>query len=205
MWRRPSCLAGRSLALASLALSFVPPRGATGGDPGLLVRLPDPVVSQIVHRSLRGAIARLGRSETCRAILEDFATADGTPLSAVLAARGESPARYAAGLLFLDGASHPHCRCGTVAAFTAPGWRVVYVCSATFRRHLRGRPDEAETVIIHEALHTLGLGENPPAPREIDERVNARCVRGEGPSTGSAHAPPRSSSPRATASRARRK
>ena len=84
-----------------------------------------------------------------------------------------------AGLLFLDGASHPHCRRGTVAAFTAPGWRVVYVCPATFQRHLKGRPEEAETVIIHEVLHTLGLGENPPAPRDIEVKVHARCVLGD--------------------------
>jgi len=29
--------------------------------------------------------------------------------------------------------------------------------------------------IIHEMLHTLGLGENPPSSREITQRVNERC------------------------------
>jgi len=29
--------------------------------------------------------------------------------------------------------------------------------------------------MIHEALHTLGLGENPPTSAEITERVLARC------------------------------
>jgi hypothetical protein len=30
-------------------------------------------------------------------------------------------------------------------------------------------------LIIHEMLHTLGLGENPPSSREITQRVTERC------------------------------
>jgi hypothetical protein len=30
-------------------------------------------------------------------------------------------------------------------------------------------------MIIHEMMHTLGLGENPPTTFEITERVMARC------------------------------
>jgi hypothetical protein len=33
----------------------------------------------------------------------------------------------------------------------------------------------AEAMVIHEMLHTLGLGENPPTPFEITERIRARC------------------------------
>jgi hypothetical protein len=33
----------------------------------------------------------------------------------------------------------------------------------------------AEVYVIHEMLHTLGLGENPPSSREITRRVNGRC------------------------------
>ena len=29
--------------------------------------------------------------------------------------------------------------------------------------------------MIHEFLHTLGLGENPPTSQEITERVSNRC------------------------------
>jgi hypothetical protein len=53
---------------------------------------------------------------------------------------------------------------------------VVYVCSGVFRGQLQHRPADAEAVLIHEALHTLGLGENPPTPRAIQDRVRARCV-----------------------------
>jgi hypothetical protein len=37
----------------------------------------------------------------------------------------------------------------------------------------------AEAVIIHEMLHTLGLGENPPSSTEITFRVLNRCMNGE--------------------------
>jgi hypothetical protein len=30
-------------------------------------------------------------------------------------------------------------------------------------------------MVIHEMLHTLGLGENPPSTFEITERVKQRC------------------------------
>jgi hypothetical protein len=41
-------------------------------------------------------------------------------------------------------------------------------------------PQQREYVVasfIHEILHTLGLGENPPSSREITKRVIARCGR----------------------------
>lgn len=44
-----------------------------------------------------------------------------------------------------------------------------------FKRHLARRADEARAVLIHEALHTLGRGEDPPSAREIQKRVLARC------------------------------
>jgi hypothetical protein len=37
-----------------------------------------------------------------------------------------------------------------------------------------GTTDEA-TGVIREVLHTLGLGENPPASAEITRRVEERC------------------------------
>jgi hypothetical protein len=34
---------------------------------------------------------------------------------------------------------------------------------------------KAQAIVIHEALHTLGLGENPPSSAEITARVLASC------------------------------
>jgi hypothetical protein len=32
-----------------------------------------------------------------------------------------------------------------------------------------------EIIVIHEFLHTLGLGENPPTSQAITQRVAIRC------------------------------
>ena len=34
----------------------------------------------------------------------------------------------------------------------------------------------AEVYVIHEMLHTLGLGENPPTSQEITQRVKRQCA-----------------------------
>lgn len=154
------------------------PAPAAAREAALLVRIPDPVASMMVRRGLRGAISRLERSETCRAVLDDFTTASGMPLSEVLGSRGETPRQYMSGLLFLDGTAHPRCRAGHCLAFTGPGWQVVYVCAQVFRWRLAESPSRAELVLIHETLHTLGLGENPPTSRAIQSRVRARCLAG---------------------------
>jgi len=62
-------------------------------------------------------------------------------------------------------------------AFTSPGSRLVFVCSRKFADLTFGDWDLARAVVIHEALHSLGLGENPPSSLEITARVRARCGR----------------------------
>ena len=34
----------------------------------------------------------------------------------------------------------------------------------------------AEVYVIHEMLHTLGLGETPPSSQEITQRVKRECA-----------------------------
>lgn len=50
----------------------------------------------------------------------------------------------------------------------------VYVCSA---RVATLEVPRGDIVIIHEMLHSLGLGENPPTSDEITKRVVQRCGR----------------------------
>ena len=59
-----------------------------------------------------------------------------------------------------------------LVAYTSPGQRVVYVCGSKFV-HPLFRLDQrlAELLIIHELLHSLGLGENPPTPGQITKQV----------------------------------
>jgi hypothetical protein len=65
-----------------------------------------------------------------------------------------------------------------MAAFTGPGRKVVHVCSSRFARRFERQTRAAELIVIHEMLHTLGLGENPPSTRQITEQVTRRCGAG---------------------------
>ena len=58
---------------------------------------------------------------------------------------------------------------------TDPGSRVVYICGPQFALVDRDNPSQTEAFLIHEELHSLGLGENPPSPKEITARVLAMC------------------------------
>ena len=63
---------------------------------------------------------------------------------------------------------------GTLA-YTSPLSRVVHLCPHFLDNELE-RPAFAQAVVIHEMLHTLGLGEDPPSSREITDRVRRACA-----------------------------
>jgi hypothetical protein len=52
----------------------------------------------------------------------------------------------------------------------------VVVCKPFLRTVDRERAT-AEVYVIHEMLHTLGLGENPPRSQQITQAVKRRCAR----------------------------
>ena len=67
-------------------------------------------------------------------------------------------------------------RCQTaVLAFTKDGSYTIETCAVDFKRLFDRDRRVAELVIIHELLHSLGLGENPPTDSAINARVAARC------------------------------
>ena len=125
-------------------------------------------VSQAVHDA-----ARRLRNPECVRVFDDFAGVDGHPLAAKLTGLGVSAEEYLLKRLwFLDGSRSPSCDPQlTRAAITELGSHVVVICPARFI----GAPQERELTIIHEMLHSLGLGENPPSSREITKRVAERC------------------------------
>jgi hypothetical protein len=127
-----------------------------------------------VSRAVGGAFERLGQSR-CQDLFADFSDREGRPLREGLDMLGHSGQSYLGLVIFYDGLRHPRCASAHVLAATVPGARVVFVCPEQFRRLAARDPLEAEALIIHEALHTLGLGENPPTSREITSRVISRC------------------------------
>lgn len=126
-----------------------------------------------LERAREGAALKLERME-CRRVLEDFRDEAGRTLSENLARWDRSAADYLRMVPFLDGSSHPLCRGGRAELFAEMGTPRVFVCRSFADKQVRD-PWTAENMVIHEMLHTLGLGENPPSSREITRRVNARC------------------------------
>jgi hypothetical protein len=145
------------------------PRGAHVLDLG-------PLYSAAVGLAVEGAVRRLHSAE-CRLIFADFHDSSGALLQDRLDAEGVSAPDYVRRLVFTDGFAHRSCRTGDALALTSPGNRVVYVCGPRFQKAQARSPRTTEIVVLHEALHTLGLGENPPDSTEITRHVEARCAR----------------------------
>ncbi len=78
-------------------------------------------------------------------------------------------------LFFVDGRATPLCASGKAAAGANPGSIFIGVCKETFARVDAADPGLAANVVIHEMLHALGLGENPPSSEEISRQVGKRC------------------------------
>lgn len=160
---------GPGLALAEAA--DAPPEGEKAA---FHVRMSRGRDGFVVGQAVRGAYRRLADSR-CQAIFSDFAEPSGRRLQDLLDEQGQTGQGFLSLLMFYDGANVPHCRIPGVLAFTQPGSRVIYVCSSWFREAFELNPAKVEAVIIHEALHSLGLGENPPRSHDITSQVMARC------------------------------
>jgi hypothetical protein len=121
---------------------------------------------------------RLADAE-CRVVLSDFReAARGWALHDVLRAQGRTAEEHLDSLVFKDGSGKRRCASRSILAFTHVGSDTVFVCASQFNRAAAQDPGFAEMVLIHEMLHTLGLGENPPASGEITDRVVERCTPG---------------------------
>jgi hypothetical protein len=129
--------------------------------------------ARAVDRARSGAIRRL-RDSRCQRVLSDFRDARGRTIQENLEEWRMSAADYLLLIPFLDGSREPLCRDARNALVTVPGMQRVMVCS-TFADFQLRKPHLAESIIIHEMLHTLGLGENPPRSTDITARVEARC------------------------------
>jgi hypothetical protein len=161
----------RSCGRAVLALVTLLPAVDAGADSG-----PLPLTrwdAAALGRARTGAVRRL-QAEECQKVLTDFTDAQGRPLQETLEERAKAPGEYVEAIPFIDGSRLSLCQKPNVYLVSVPGLPRVYVCKA-FAAFELGQPGIAESMVIHEALHTLGLGENPPSSGEITARVEARC------------------------------
>jgi hypothetical protein len=110
-------------------------------------------------------------------VLTHFRDEQGCLLSEKLAVSGARLADYLKLVVIRDAAEAKGCKDPSRLAFTKPGSRVVFVCGHAFGKVWIGSPTLARAIIIHEVLHTLGLGENGrfPSSSAITHRVLSLC------------------------------
>jgi hypothetical protein len=169
------------LAFAVLAVSATPPAAAEEANL-LAPSTPLAPISFFVDRKLGASLAetladaarRLSDSR-CQEILKDFTDGRGRPLTESLRAIGQSLPGYLGLVLFYDGTGSEPCAGERTLAWTTPGHRAVHVCRERFAYWSRTSPGYAADIVIHEALHTLGLRESPPSPGAITAKVIERC------------------------------
>jgi len=163
---------GRALARAIVVVgAFVSVAEATEAlVPNARLRQPRDRAS--LAEAIRGGARRLA-DPRCEELLGKLQNRRRQPLRVVLEAQGLSAPQFLGRLFFFDG-TQSGCQ-GRRLAYTEPGSHVVFVCAGEFSRLYEQNVSRAEVAIIHETLHCLGLGENPPTWQEINEWVEAAC------------------------------
>ena len=148
--------------------------GSSSGDDIIFLGFTEINSRLAVQRAVEGAAVRLAR-RSCQDVLNDFADQSGRPLGTKLAASGTSVIDAFRSLRFYDGQRAWRCRTGTALAFTEPGSLVIRFCGNRFTKSFSQNSSGTEIIVIHEFLHALGLGENPPASETITAQVARRC------------------------------
>jgi hypothetical protein len=139
------------------------------------IRIRRPALADSVQRALRGAARRL-QSPSCAAVFKEFTDSQGRTLQANLDSLEQTGAEYLGQIGFYDGLAQSPCSRERTLAVTTTGSRAVWVCPQ-FAFAQKRDPGLAEVTLLHEALHSLGLGEDPPSAADITARVVARCGR----------------------------
>ena len=169
---RPCGMAVLGLVIFVTPMATAGGRGLPSGWPRVYIA--DPYTRDAARRSLDGASARLLVSK-CQSVLWEFRAVNGRPLAEKLEALGMTPVEYLRLIVFEDSGDRSACRQPGILAFTTPESRLVYLCGRDFERASRRDPAQAQISLIHEMMHSLGLGENPPTAGYITARVQELC------------------------------
>ena len=130
--------------------------------------------ARLADLARNGAMRRL-RTRECQRLLTDYTDGEGRALADKLEPFAVPPDEYLALIPFLDGRGYPLCDAGRVHLISNVGTARFFVCEPFFKSVREDRAG-AEMYVIHEMLHTLGLGENPPSSLAITWQVTRRCT-----------------------------
>jgi hypothetical protein len=137
------------------------------------VHIPDPVAGRALRTALDRAWVSL-QDPDCNRVLTAFSDRRGQTLEARLVTLGVGAQEHLTRIVFIDNTRERRCVTG-VLAFTEPGSYVVRLCVEEFKRAWQQDQRRTVAAVIHEMLHTLGLGENPPTSNEITSTVFGIC------------------------------
>jgi hypothetical protein len=169
----PAGVAWRTAMLAA-ALGALSARAQTTDPKPEFTGTMNPFLKGAITRAFTLALEKLGR-ESCLHVFSDFRDRDGHTLTANLDAMAQTARLHLASIRFADGAQYRTCSDTRVFAFTHPRTATVYVCGQRFASLAHTHPALAAALILHEELHVLGLGEDPPKSRDITSSVLQRC------------------------------
>lgn len=134
------------------------------------IRMPPSSHAHSLRRAVQGAHERLARPE-CQKLFTDYSDQAGRPLQERLDTLALGGQQFLTYVGFYEGYGQLRCGQSRVLAFTHPGSLVVRVCPQVAQQDR----EYVELIVIHEMLHALGLGENPPTSYEITAQVRRRC------------------------------
>lgn len=151
--------------------------GAIAATPLLASPMPpstDAGLRKTVASVLSVARQKLMRHE-CRRVFLEFRDVSGETLLRKLHRLGETPQGQLMRIELRDGSGLALCNRPGTLAMSLPGQAIVLLCAEAFQKVARKSEGYTANIVIHEQLHTLGLGENPPTSEEITQRIALRC------------------------------
>jgi hypothetical protein len=170
-------LAALAVLLGSLTGASAIAGDAAAAPASIRNRVGCPMTRAALDRAATGALRRL-ESPGCQQVFSDFKDAQDRVLREKLEALGETGASYLRSRMwFVEASGSRACQSSETVAVTKVGSAVVFVCARQLRERVFSDPAWVEAALIHEELHSLGVGENPPSSLEIQERIARRCGR----------------------------
>jgi hypothetical protein len=168
----------RGLAPGAAALFFLAAAGASAQTESperiSILGVKNSFVVSAANDAYALALQKLAHPH-CQLVFRDFRDPKGRTLQSRLEALDHTGPSFLQILRFANGEHLEPCQSRGVLAATTPLSHVIFLCGIQFFEKEHRDPEFAAALVIHEMLHSLGLGENPPTSQEITAKVLERC------------------------------